>query len=158
MSKSTRSITKGEISSKAVYEKLRAKHKKLTWSRRIAIHDAFHHVKHDTSKPIDHYVQAVTELKDQLVALGEVVSDLYFKDVLLANLDSSYESIRNSLLAQPAEESDLTGVLSVILGTTYIQLDIKSAADNILKSQVKQEPNDSAMAMCFSRTKGIMEG
>jgi hypothetical protein len=99
-------------------------------------------------------VQAVTELKDQLVALGEVVSDLYFKDVLLANLDSSYKSIQNSLLAQPAGESDLTGVLSVISGTTYIQLDIKSAADNILESQVKQEPNDSAMAMRFSRTKG----
>jgi hypothetical protein len=154
MSKSTRSVTKGETSGKAVYEKLRAKHEKSTWSHCVAIHDAFHRVIHDTSKPIEHYVQAVTELKDQLVALREVVSDLYFKDVLLANLDSSYESIRNSLLAQPAGESDLTGVLSVISGTTYIQLDIKSAADNILESQVKQEPNDSAMAMHFSRTKG----
>jgi hypothetical protein len=89
------------------------------------------------SKPIDHYVRAVTELKDQLIALGEVVSDLYFKNVLLANLDSSYKSIWNSLLAQPAGESNLTAVLSVILGATYIQLDIKSAADNILESQVK---------------------
>jgi hypothetical protein len=97
-------------------------------------------------------MQAVTELMDQLITLREVISDLYFKDILLANLDSSYELIWNSLLAQPAGESDLTGVLSVISGATYIQLDIKSSANNILESQVKREPNKSAIAMHFSRT------
>jgi hypothetical protein len=60
---------------------------------RVAICDAFYCVIHDTSKPIDHYVWAVTELKDQLIALREVISDFYFKDILLANLDSSYKLI-----------------------------------------------------------------
>ena len=154
MLKSSRSVTKGETSGKIVYEKLRAKHEKSTWSRRVAIRDAFHRVTHDTSKPIDYYVRAVTELKDQLIALGEVVSDLYFKDVLLANLDPTYESIRNSLLAQPAGESDLTAILSVVSGATYIQLDIKSAANDLLESQIKREPTEDAMAIRFGKKKG----
>lgn len=154
MSKSSCSVTKGETSRKVVYEKLRSKHEKSTWSRRVAIRDAFHRVTHDISKPINHYVRAVTDLKDQLVALGEAVSDLYFKDVLLANLDPTYESIYNSPLAQPAGESDLTAVLSVVSGATYIQLDIKSAADNLLELQIKREPTEDVMAVRFGKKKG----
>jgi hypothetical protein len=55
-SKETDGCPLTETSGKAIYEKLRAKHEKLTWSRRVAIRNAFHCVIHDTSTPIKHYV------------------------------------------------------------------------------------------------------
>jgi hypothetical protein len=113
------------------------KYEAFTWSRRVTLRDAFHRVKHDISKPVEQYVQEVSDLKDQLTALGEEISNNYFKDVLLANLDPLYIGLRNTLLGQPGGESELNDIKSVISGATYIKPD---------GDIVKSEPEDTALA------------
>lgn len=137
MHKDLNPLVKGVTSGSALYAKLKAKYEASTWSRRVTLRTAFHTVTHDTSLPVEKYVEKVTELRDQLVALGEEVSENYFKDVLLANLDPLYLPIRNTLLSQPAGESDLAAVKSVISGATYIKPDTEN---------VKLEPEESALA------------
>nr|GAT49568.1 predicted protein [Mycena chlorophos] len=136
MSKEVRAEAKGVTSGSVLYAKLKTKYEKSTWSRRVTLRTAFHNVRHDTTKPIEDYVTAVTSLRDQLEALGEKVSDNYFKDVLLANLNPLYVAVRNSLLAQPTGESDLATVKSVISGALYINDD-----------NIKTEPEDTALAI-----------
>ncbi|KAJ6632196.1 hypothetical protein B0H10DRAFT_1937874 [Mycena sp. CBHHK59/15] len=116
---------------------LKAKYEASTWSRCIILHNTFHCVSHDTSKPIEQYVQKGSDLRDQLTTLGETISDNYFKDVLLANLGPLYVGIRNMLLSQPAGESNLDTVKSVISGVTYIAPE----GDN-----VKAELEETALA------------
>ncbi|KAJ7099147.1 Alpha/Beta hydrolase protein, partial [Mycena epipterygia] len=137
MSKEVRPLSKGITSGSKLYAALKAKYEASTWSRRVTLRTAFHQVSHDTSKPVEDYVQKVSDLRDQLIALGETVSDNYFKDVLLANLDPLYVGIRNTLLSQPKGESDLDDVKSVISGATYIVPD---------SGFVKVEPEESALA------------
>ena len=137
ISKDTRSLTKDIKSGSELYAALKAKFEASTWSCCVALRTAFHTVKHDTSQPVEKYVKKVMELRDQLEALGEKVSENYYKDVLLANLDPLYVAVRNSLLSQPTGESDLKTIKNVISSATYI-----TPTDSI----VKTEPEDTALA------------
>ena len=156
LSPSLRHLARGEKSGKVLFAKLKAKFEASTWSRRIALRSAFHRVQHDASQPVDQYIQTLRDLKGQLATLGEEISDVYFKDVLLAGLDPAYESVRNSLLSQltaDKKEVDLDTTISMISGATYIQLNVESAADRVLDSMqaVKSEPIDAALATRFKK-------
>lgn len=129
MSKGLTHLVLGKTSGSEAWKALQTKYESSTWSRRVTLRTAFHRVKHDPSKPIDHYVQKVMELKSQLEALGESISDNYVKDILLSNLDPAYASVRNSLLSQPSGESNLDTVKSVVLSATYIALETSGNVD-----------------------------
>lgn len=137
---------------------MKAKYESSTWSRRVTLRTAFHRVKHDPTKPIDHYVQKVMELKSQLEALGESISDNYVKDILLSNLDPAYASVRNSLLSQPSGESNLDAVKSVILSATYITLetsgDVDIAANDILDGMGALSISEQERAMLAKSSRG----
>ncbi|KAJ7790128.1 hypothetical protein B0H14DRAFT_2626377 [Mycena olivaceomarginata] len=78
---------------------------------------------------VEQYVQEVSDLKDQLTALGEEISDNYFKDVLLAtSIHSTSASVTRLLDNLEAKCHS---------GATYIKPD---------GDIVKSEPEDTALA------------
>lgn len=125
----------GKTSGKEIYNLLKTKFEKSTWSHWVALHDAFHCVEHDISKPIKQYIQKVTTLRKQLIDLGKTISNNYFIDILLANLDVAYKSVRNNILGQGGDTLKLENVVSIISGATYIQLNFKSVADAMVKDK-----------------------
>jgi len=85
------------------WKALKAHFEKSTMGHRMQARQQFYDVTHDTSKPVDFYIQALTTASRKLAAIGVKVEDTEFKDVLLMNLDPSFHSIRTTILAQKAE-------------------------------------------------------
>jgi hypothetical protein len=109
----------GETSGSVTFAKLKKQFKASNFSRRVALRKAFYGAIHDTSQPIEIYIQSVVDAKSQLKAIGVKVDDDALKDVILMNRDDSFSGIHTSLLTQPTEPSFDT-ICSVLGSSTHI--------------------------------------
>jgi len=80
-------------------------------------------------------------VKAQLTTMGHKVNDIEVKDVILMNLHSTYETVKLSLLTQPAEPS-LNIIRSILTSSSPI-IDAPFA--------VKTEATETALATKFGR-------
>lgn len=87
---------------------------KSTMPRRLAARQALYSVVHDTSKPIDVYIHAITSAAKALADLGYKVEDTEIKDILLMRLDDSFASVRTSIMTA-RDEPDLATIKSLLL-------------------------------------------
>jgi hypothetical protein len=109
----------GETSSSIAFAKLKKQFEASNFSHRITLRKAFYGAVHDPSQPIKIYIRSVVDAKSQLEAIGVKVDDNALKDVVLMNLDESFNGVRTSLLTQPTEPSFDT-IHSVLGSSTHI--------------------------------------
>lgn len=121
------------------WKALEGQFQKSTMSTRICARRQFYGVEHDTTKPISIYIQALTSARAALKGLGIDISDTEAADVLLMNLDSSFDTIRTSILSSK-DEPTLSSIKSILLG----------AATSA--TFVKTEPIDLAHAVRAGQT------
>lgn len=124
MSKEWRYLIDDKRTGSEAYSALKAKFQTSTFSRRVALRKAFSGCIHNPDEHIDIFLNAVTNAKAQLEAIGITIDDTAVKDVILGNLDDSFKDIRTSLLTQPTEPS-LDTVRSV-LSTSNPLVNVKS--------------------------------
>jgi hypothetical protein len=60
---------------------------------------------HDTSQLIKIHIQSMVNVKSQLEGIGVKVDNDSLKDIILMNLNDSFNGIRTSLLTKPTELS-----------------------------------------------------
>lgn len=101
-------------SAKDAWAALKGHFEASTMGNRMAARQEFYGITHDTFRPISFYVQSLSAARSKMEALGCIVSDTEFKDVLLMHLDSSFESIRIQALALSTEPSlaDIKGMIA----------------------------------------------
>jgi len=138
----------GETSGSVAFAKLKKQFEASNFSRCIALRKAFYGAVHDTSQPIEIYIQSVVDVKSQLEAIGVKVDDDALKDVILMNLDDTFSGVRTSLLTQPTEPSFDT-IRSVLGSSTHI-----------VHADIPIKPEDHAMAtnlgeVVGGRTEGV---
>lgn len=109
----------------AAWKSLHDYFNKSTMPRRIQARHDFYHVEHDPSQSIDIYIHAVTKARKALTDLGCKVDDVEMLDVLFMNLDSSYDTIRMSILTAK-EEPLLETVKGILTGSTRSVMLVKS--------------------------------
>lgn len=115
------------------WKKLQSHFNVSTMPRRIAARQDFFNVYHDPALPIDAYLHKVDAAVKALVTLNCKVEEVEILDVLLMNLDSSYDAVRTTILTQ-REEPNLQQVKSILLGAARSAVTVKS------------EPSDVALA------------
>ncbi|KAF9439449.1 hypothetical protein P691DRAFT_612559, partial [Macrolepiota fuliginosa MF-IS2] len=57
-------------------------------------------IEHDTSRPVDVFIQEIVSAAAQLKSLGCTVEETEITDVILMRLDPSYHNIRATILSQ----------------------------------------------------------
>ncbi|KAH0585208.1 hypothetical protein H2248_008458 [Termitomyces sp. 'cryptogamus'] len=107
---------KGMKSAAAAWAALKQAYQKSTMGHCIHAHNNIDAIKHDTSHPIEIYIQAVTAAFQELINLDEKVSGTAFDNQLLCHLDPSYSTICTSILAQK-KEPDLAKIKSTLIGS-----------------------------------------
>jgi gag-polypeptide of LTR copia-type len=101
----------------AAWKALKDRFQKSTMARRIKARSDFHHVCHDPEKPIDIYLNSVETACNILKGLGCNIDDTEVIDVLLMNLDESFEGIRTSILSSKSEPS-LTDIKAMLIASS----------------------------------------
>jgi hypothetical protein len=134
-------LVEEETLGSACYAKLKARFETTTFARRVELRKTFYNAEHDPSRPIEIYIQKVINAKAQLTAMGHTVDDIEVKDVILMNLHSTYDTVKLSLLTQPAEPS-LDIIRSILTSLSPI-IDAPFA--------VKTEATEMALATKFGR-------
>lgn len=122
-------------SGQEAWKALKGHFEKSTTGYRMQAREQFYSITHDTSKPIDFYIQSLTAAKRKLSALGVKVDDTEFMDVLLMHLDPSFYPIRTTILAQ--KEPTLEQVITLLTSSTSADL-----------------PSDFVMAAQYRRNRG----
>jgi hypothetical protein len=97
----------------AVWLSLLSHFQRSTMPRRIAAREQLYSVVHDPSKSIDVFIHAVTSAAKVLADLGCKVEETEIKDILLMKLDTSYASVRTSIMTAK-EEPDLATIKSLL--------------------------------------------
>lgn len=118
----------------ACFAKLKAKFEASNFTRRVELWKAFSGAVHDPSKPIEVYIQSIINAKNQMVAIGQAVTEVQVKDTIIMNLHPSYDTIKVSLLTQPTEPNLAT--IRSILGNSSPIIDSPA---------IKLEPMDTAL-------------
>jgi hypothetical protein len=85
----------------------------------MALHKAFFSAIHDTSIPVNIFINDILSAKAQLEAIGVMIDDITVKDVILMNLDESFHDVKMSLLTQPTEP-ELATVHSMLITSSPI--------------------------------------
>ena len=107
----------------------------------MALRKAFFGAVHDTSKPVNIFINDILSAKAQLEAIGVTIDDIAIKDVILMNLDESFCDVKMSHLTQPTEP-ELTTIRSV--------LTMSGPIVNPDTTTMKSE--EMALSACFSNT------
>jgi hypothetical protein len=105
--------------------------------RRIRARETLDTIEHDSSCPMDYYIQTVTTGFEALKNL----SDTTIGDHILRHLHSSYHPVRTTILAQETKPS-LAKIKAILLGS--------ASSDTYIKS----EPSDAAFAARFGGSHG----
>ena len=134
-------LVEEETLGSACYAKLKARFETTTFAHHIELRKTFYNAKHNSLKPIKIYIQKVINAKAQLTAMGHTVDDIEVKDVILMNLHSTYDTVKLSLLTQPAEPS--LDVIHSILTLSSPIIDALFA--------VKTEATETALATKFGK-------
>ncbi len=119
---------KGIKSAVAAWTLLKSSYNKSTMGSRIRARDSIDSIVHDTSRPMDFYIQSVVNSFEILKNLGETISDTAVGDHLLRHLDTSYYPVRTSILAQETEPS-LSKIKAILLGSAsseYVKIEAVS--------------------------------
>ena len=119
-------------SGKDAWAALKKHFERSTMGYRMTARKEFYEITHDPSKPIDFYIQSLTSAQKKLKSLGVTIDGTEFKDVLLMHLDSSFHSVRTTILAQTAEPT-LDDVKSILTSSTAAEV------------MVKVEPQDAVL-------------
>lgn len=95
-------LVKDCTGAKAIWKVLKEKYEKPTPWKRMHARKAFQQCRHDPSHPIETHIANVKAQKAILTGLGVTVSDDEVMDVILINLDDSFDQIRINILSQTA--------------------------------------------------------
>jgi hypothetical protein len=117
-------LVEEEGSASVAMKKLKEHFERSTMSMRIMARRELYGVTHDISKPINHYLQALSATRQKLEALNCKIDDTEFKDILLMHLHPSFHPVRTSLLAQTTEP-DLRAVTSILTSSAAADIAIK---------------------------------
>lgn len=115
------------------WKALKGHFEKSTMGHRMQARQQFYAISHDTSKPIDFYIQAIMAASRKLTAVGIKVEDTEIKDVLLMNLDTSYYPIRTTILAQKTEPT-LDEVKTLLTSSTSAEITSSFSSEKIMLS------------------------
>jgi hypothetical protein len=130
----------------AAWKALKAHFEKSTMGHRMQARQKFYAVTHDTSKPVDFYIQALSTASRRLAAVGIKIDDTEFKDVLLMNLDSSFHPIRTTILAQKTEPT-LEEVKTLLTSSTSAEVlplsNSSSTSESLMFTQSRKKANGS---------------
>ncbi|KZP19321.1 hypothetical protein FIBSPDRAFT_694216, partial [Athelia psychrophila] len=126
------------------YTKLKTKFEASNFSRRVALRKAFYGAEHDPSLPVEVFVQSVLKARAQLVLVGVEIDDVAAKDVILMNLDSSYATVKTSLLTQPSEPTLETIRTILSSSSNFVDPEISPTIT------IKSEPGETALAASHS--------
>lgn len=110
--------------------KIKAKFGTSTMGRRIKARHALHHVSHDPALDIGIYIQAVAKAVRVLGDLGSKVSETEQLDLLLMNLDSSWDTVRTTILSTK-DEKTLDDVIGILNGSAISAVSIKSEPQDV---------------------------
>ena len=117
LSPELRPLAAEHSSGSSLWTALKSKFETSTMARRITARQSFYTCPHDPSLPVDVYIQQLSQFRRQLIAMGQKVEDQEFTDVLLMNLDSSFDALKTTILAQPTEPS-LDTIKAILTKTT----------------------------------------
>lgn len=95
-----KALVKEAEGGKALWKVLKEKYEKATPWKRMHARKAFQQCRHDPSHPIETHIANVKAQKAILTGLGVTVSDDEVMDVILINLDDSFDQIRINILSQ----------------------------------------------------------
>lgn len=139
-----RRLVTDKMSGLAAWKAIKAYFEKSTMARRIKARTEFDQVFHDPAESVDVYIHAVEVARTNLAGLNITIDNDHTKDVLLRNLDSSFDTIRTSILSAPAEPT-----LETIKAT------LSSSASAIM---IKAEPIELAQAARGGNGRGYGQG
>jgi len=107
---------KGMRSAVEAWTTLKTAYNKSTMGSRIRVRDSLDALIHDTSRPMDFYIQSIVNGFEVLKNLGETISDTSIGDHFLRHLDPSYHPVRTTILAQEKEPT-LAKIKAILLGS-----------------------------------------
>lgn len=138
-------LVEDEPTGTGAYTKLKTKFEASNFSRRVALRKAFYGAEHDPSLPVEVFVQSVLKARAQLVLVGVEIDDVAAKDVILMNLDSSYATVKTSLLTQPSEPTLETIRTILSSSSNFVDPEISPTIT------IKSEPGETALAARFNK-------
>lgn len=129
-----RGLIDGVHSAREAWGILKGQFQSSSMANRITARMTLYGISHDPSRHISVFIQSLTAARRNLTNVGVKIDDTEFKDIMLMRLDSSFESVRLSILSSTTEP-DLEKVKSMLLN--------KAAADETV---VKIEETKIALA------------
>jgi gag-polypeptide of LTR copia-type len=96
----TRGIMDDFDTAPEMYAALRKHYEGDTPAKRMELRRSLYHIKHDTDRPILHFINTIRSITAELTAIGHAPKADEIRDIVLMNLDSSFEIIRTMLASQ----------------------------------------------------------